>query len=380
MARTTVPVTGAVLKWAIEESELTVTSLAEKLKVEPSAVIEWIEEDSGPSKGQLTALAKLLHRPSSFFYLPEPPERRSVPTAFRRAPGPGRELSAKEVTRIRWARSVQDLLSWVSSREADSRAPAMRRYPIDADPRKAGESERATSGVSLATQRQWGSAYEAFRTWLAFVESTGTTVMQLDLGQGGLRGFSAFDELTPLAVVNTASSAPTRCYTLMHEYGHLLTRTDMACAAFIGPTGGSAVERWCERFAASFLLPTAELRADLGSAHVRTVDEVRLLASRYKVSARAMAIRLQDIGAASSGLYDRVDSTLGNRDWIEGGGGSGETSPEKRVRQLGRRPVEALLEAYERGDLTRLDVQRHLRLDDRGVDEVGQLVRSGARS
>ena len=65
--------------------------------------------------------------------------------------------------------------------------------------------------------------------------------------------------------------------------GHLLTRTGAACLEFVGP-GDSEVdaERWCEQFAASFLLPAKDLRRQAirqGAEQGSKVDDPKNLIS-----------------------------------------------------------------------------------------------------
>ena len=171
---------------------------------------------------------------------------------------------------------------------------------------------------------------------------------------------SGVGSFAPLVAVNTSYHPTARNYTLFHEVGHLLTRTDSASSRFVLPSSQEPlIERWCERFVAAFLLPDAELRATargLGATEaspVSDVDLVRRLANRFKTSSRATAIRLDELGLAANGLYAAVVENFAQFDWNDqGGGGGGQPAIEKRLGQLGtcmpelpwtpRRPVASM--------------------------------------
>ena len=108
------PVTPEVVKWAIDESGMSVRELAERLKVEPSAVSAiWANGSSKPSKGQLTKLAEKLKRPRAMFFLPEAPLSSSLPDGLRTAAGVRDDpaLSFDERLLVRRARRLQKLLA-----------------------------------------------------------------------------------------------------------------------------------------------------------------------------------------------------------------------------------------------------------------------------
>ena len=123
-----------------------------------------------------------------------------------------------------------------------------------------------------------------------------------------------------MVAVNTAYHPTARIFTLFHEIGHLLTRTDAACLRFILPGDPeTGPERWCERFSASFLMPEAALRSTAShygideSRHVSSVHTARRIANRFKVSARAASIRLQELGLAPPTLYKAVEEAFESR-------------------------------------------------------------------
>lgn len=383
MPKREVPITGAVLGWARQESGQSPEDLARSLGVGLEVVLAWEAGDSRPTAGQFTRLAELLHRPTAVFFLPEPPRRGGLPTNFRQAPGlSGHELSADEVRQIRWGRRLQEIVAWVL-RDREAEAVRLPRLSAQGRSEEAAAAFRRTLGVEPATQLGWDSPSEAFRAWRSALEEQGLLVLQLALGKGNIRGFSAWDDLAPIAAVNTAYHPTARIFTLFHEVGHLLTRTDAACLRFIQPGEHEAgVERWCERFAAEVLMPAEALQAvaaRFGVSAARSVADVetaRRIAGRFKVSARAAGLRLQELGLAPPTLYGRIERELGALDWNprEGRGGGGQPAPEKRLGQLGERVPEILLQASAAGRLTQSELADYLRLTTGQLDDLRSLI------
>lgn len=382
MAVKNVPISGSVLGWAREEAGFTRLDLAERAKLSVEDIKAWETGAGLPTKGQFSTLVKILKRPSAVFFLPEPPLSAGMPTALRRAPGLGaHKLGPDEMHQIRWARRLQEIMSWVLKDDGQNPA-ALDQYSVRSNPVELADLDRKRSGIPTAEQLAWPSPSTAFRAWRRYLEEQSVLVLQLSMGKNNIRGFGAWDEYAPLVAVNTAYHPTARIFTLFHEVGHLLTRTDAACQSFVLPDGHDIeAERWCERYAASFLLPEAELRKVAEGYGISPdspttdPDKARLIANRFSVSTRATAIRMQEIGLAEPSLYGAVASQLAERDWnISSGGGGGQTSAKKRLGQLGTRIPKMLLDANDRERLTIRDLADLLQLKTGQLDDLKGLL------
>lgn len=385
MAKQEVPITGAVLTWAREESALSQPELASRLGVGPDVISQWEVGDSCPTQGQFTKMAEVLRRPTALFFLPVPPCRGGLPTRFRNAPGlAGHTLSQEEIRHIRWARRLQDAVLW-ALRDQGMSTVDLPRFSPAGNPGGPATQFRSALRVSLDAQLAWEGPSEAFRAWRSVLEAQGVFVLQLPLGRGHIRGFSAWDDMAPLIAVNTAYHPTARIFTLFHEVGHLLTRTDAACLRFIAPDDiDVGVERWCERFAAELLMPKEAVlniaeRLGFGPGRlVEDVDAVRRIAGRFKVSARAVSLRLQELRVASPTLYRTVERVLSGLDWNPNtGGGGGKPASEKRLGQLGRRIPAVLLESVAGARMTSAELADYLRLTTGQVDDLRSLMSPG---
>lgn len=174
--------------------------------------------------------------------------------------------------------------------ELEWQRPQLERVMTEDDAEQVASRWRLRLTVTLETQTGWRSASAAFDAWRAALEGMGITVAQFSMGADACRGFSVWDDRSPLVAVNTAWRDEARSFTLFHELAHLLTRTDSACAtAPMTPHAGDTVERWCEGFAAAVLIPATALS---NVTRIDSLAELSALARRLRVSIRAMALRL----------------------------------------------------------------------------------------
>ncbi len=350
MAVVPAPVTAAVVRWAVQEDGRRPADLAEKLRVDEETFLAWAEGDEKPSTGQVTKLAELLRRPRALFFLPAPPEGAALPAAFRHPPGSEQDVSQAARLQVRRARRVQDA---VSTALRDHEPVDLPRIALTEAPEAAAAQAREWCGVSVSEQTTWrGGDYAAFNGWRAALDARGLLVFSIEIGRGEVRGFSCWDPWSPLIVVNSSAVSPAaRVFTLGHELGHLLTRTDAAC---IEPQQRLFVEvdveRWCERFAAAFLMPAGHVRTFASRRKLRDrgaeIEDVKALMTYFQVSARAAALRLIDLGYAGATLYADVEKTFRPREQVPQQRDDVRRPPThiQRERQYGTRALRTVLQ------------------------------------
>jgi Zn-dependent peptidase ImmA (M78 family) len=168
--------------------------------------------------------------------------------------------------------------------------------------------------------------------------------------------------------VNTAWNTEARIFSLLHEYGHLLTRTDSACIED-GFAQASVreedVERWCERFSVAVLMPKSTLEHLLRAESRAGMSQLAIasfVAKRFKVSLRAAAIRLIEVNSATWDLYRQIPAKSDKK--LVGTGGKGRNRLQVREDQFGHRTTQLFLRAVEKDVLTRTDVLGVLNIAD----------------
>jgi Zn-dependent peptidase ImmA (M78 family) len=366
---TEVPITPSVLRWAIEESGYEPEQIARAVGVQIDLLRGWLSGESKPNLTFMRKLASKLHRPLAAFLLPAPPASRPLSVEFRHPFGDRRELNPSERRYLRRAARSQEMLSWLV-RELGLQSPQqMPLATTKEDPAIAANAVRRALGISATAQMQWGTPGLAFDRWREALETVGYFVFLFPLGKDSCRGFSLWDDFAPVVAINTAWNESARIFTLFHETGHLISRTNSACVES-GSTGSrmDPVERWCERFAADVLMPSEDVRERLKrygwrpGQTITDLDPARRIATAYKVSLRASVIRLIDLDAATWNLYDRIPPVSDQKSG--GGGGGGRDRTEIRVDQFGSRATSLLATAVEHELLSRSQAVDFLDIPD----------------
>lgn len=103
--------------------------------------------------------------------------------------------------------------------------------------------------------------------------------------------------------VNAADSRSVRRFTVAHEAAEVLLRTRPELATYLRPL--SRKERFCDAFAAAFLMPTRWIEEQW--PRIRSAEQ---MAAIFKVSSTAMRRRLVELGLgekSATGFLERTD-------------------------------------------------------------------------
>lgn len=377
MARgTKVPITPSVLNWAIAESGYSTEEIANRLGEPSELVLSWKNGDSVPLLSQFRRLISILKRPAATFFLPEPPQIHNIHIEFRGSKEKDRRpLNPKERQLIRQARRLQENLSWLNKEFAEKR-PRLLKTTISSHVESTANDIRSDLGIGVAKQLGWHSSTEAFKEWRSTLEREGIFVFLFPIGKNSCRGFSLFDPYAPIIAVNTAWNNEARIFTLFHELGHLITRTDSACKRggnFALTKTSDKTERWCEKFAANVLLPWNAVKRFISENYswieggkIESVDAVYELANEFKVSARAAAIRLIQRQAADWALYKKIPPIADDKQG--GGGGKGRVRQEISEANYGLKTAKLLIRGADEKYLTMADAIEFLRIKDTDLE------------
>jgi Zn-dependent peptidase ImmA (M78 family)/transcriptional regulator with XRE-family HTH domain len=352
MTRPSVPITATVLRWAVKESGYSPNEVAEAAEVGIAEFTNWLRGDSLPTLGQARAVAGKLKRPLATLLLPAPPNITLPTVEFRRpTKGDRRQLNPAERLRLREAGRLQTLFAWINE-ELRTDAPKLQRFSIWSNPEHAAGVARTSLRFSIDNQVGLPSASAAWHAWREAVEGTGVYVIVVPIGLASCRGFSLWNERAPLIAINSSWNAEARSFTLIHEFAHLLTRTNSACLE-VGarPTSQSdEVERWCERVAALVLIPDSALK-DFVATHLaeqpaNDLGAVSRVARQFKTSRRAAALRLIEAGYADWALYRSIPAVSERP--RRGGGGAGRTVLQMRADRYGSLALRDVARAVRR--------------------------------
>ena len=365
------PVTGSVLAWAIEESGYTSTEVASQLKVRESELQSWISEASQPTVGQLTKLATQLKRPRLLFFLPQPPEEATT-SEFRRAATQNGSVPLVPAERLmrRRAQRIQDIVS--SLVRLDTSGPiSIPRATVQDDPI-----------AVAATLRKWvapfnTSDHRQFDQWRKEFQDRGIFVLTLPVRQGNrstsslLRGFALSDPFAPAIAVSTADNYSARSFTLF--CGPIVAPNEMPQ---VSPDVASERERWCDAVAGNALIPQDEL---LGIVLEQDGDDLRLVqqvADHFKVSFRSAAVSLIQANAIPDSAYGEVVRKwpLLDREKDVRGTEGGRTRSQIRVDEWGGKAIRTIFAAYDRQQVSELNLRRWLDMAGPEIDEARELA------
>jgi Zn-dependent peptidase ImmA (M78 family) len=370
-----VPITPEVLEWAINESGYEPAEVADAID---APVEEWLAGGQ-PTLTQFHRLAAHLKRPEAMFFLPRPPRTHHVEVEFRGIKK--REPSPIERLHMRTAARLQRGLEWVST-ELELKPPDVPRVTINRNPEEVATEARNRIGVTVAEQLAWSSPFEAARQWRAALERQGVVVLFLPMGAEAVQGFSLWNDLVPLIAVNTHWAAQARCYTMFHEWAHLLTRTSSLCEKSTAMSkDADKVERWCEQFSAAFLLPWRAVAQQLTERYgwsrgdTAGLEQARYIANKFRVSLPAAVLRLISRGAADWGLFKAIPKHTDDKP--KGGPPAEEgmnTRPDRRLREYGARATRTFLRGIERDVITRDDALRYLDVADSDIEKLRTLT------
>jgi Zn-dependent peptidase ImmA (M78 family) len=372
-----VPITPAVLTWAIEQSGYTREQIATKLDIDVAKLESWERTDEKPNLTSFKNLANILKRPSAVFLLSDPPKLAPPIVEFRHPPNIGRSvLNPTERRYLREVTRLQRTVAWILS-ELGQTPMSIPKVEIGSDVEGAARAVRERLKVPVSEQLRWQSSSAALKEWRDIVEESGVLVFLLQLGKDSCRGFSLWDDRAPVIASNTWWNPEARIYTLFHEYAHLLTRTNSACIQNGSKSlsaGNDTAERWCEQFAAALLLPWDALQ-DFMIAQVKwlpgkiisDLDSVRRIARHFKVSLRALTLRLIGKKAATWDLYEKIPS------WSDekrgGGGGGGRRRAQAREDTFGSRTIDVFLTAIREDLVSRTDALSYLDIPDSDLEK-----------
>ncbi len=314
------PYNPAMFRWARDWRGRTITEAAEKLKLESETIRQWERGKEAPTVVQARKLAAFYNRPFMEFFYDEEPKivQPALPPDYRLHRGVTKPGSNRELLVIRRWIEMQRINALELFEEIGETPPI---FPpdliasIDDDVEDAAEAARSALGFSLQQQKKltYDEKLDLPNILRRYMENIGILVLRENaLAQHGISGLCIVE--FPLPIITYSTEAPQRSvFTLMHEFAHIVLRQ----SAISGPErerGGASherkVERWCDRFAAAFLVPRSALKLlrIKPSEPDGSIDDVALskLAATFKVSQHAMLIRLVDLGYVASDYYWQI--------------------------------------------------------------------------
>jgi len=266
--------------------------------------------------------------PIAVFFFPEPPNIPSVEQSFRTLTEADFEQIPRTVRSfLRKGQAMQVNLAELN----DGKNPAPRlitrdlQFPVNTAIDAIANTLREYLGISVKEQSSWPSIEEALEKWRDAFARVGIYVFKDAFHAKSYFGFCLFDEEFPIIYVNNSSTKSRQIFTLFHELGHLLFHTsgiDIIDTDYIQHLANDAqkIEVLCNRLAARFLVPDAEL-ANLLAGKQPTRETAELIAKYFNVSREAIYRKFLDRGLIAQQEYEAATELwTGQMGKNEGGG------------------------------------------------------------
>jgi Zn-dependent peptidase ImmA (M78 family) len=296
-----IPIRPEMLRWACERAGHEVSDLAPKFPHLPA----WERGEKLPTLKQLEDFARATRTPLGFLFLPEPPEEAlpipDLRTVKDRPLRPSPDL-------LETIYAMQRRQDWLRDERLEGDASPLEfvgNARLNDDPEAVGREMRRAVGLGdgwAGTVATWQEAVSELRRR---IEGLGVmavingivgnnTHRKLDVDE--FRGFALTDRHAPLIFVNGADAKSAQMFTLAHELAHVwLGPEGEGVSGFDGLLpGDNRIERFCDRAAAEFLVPAAEMR-ELWSGVRREPDAFERVARHFKVSPIVAGRRAMDL-------------------------------------------------------------------------------------
>ena len=357
----------AIIKWARERSGYTLEEVADSLNKDPETISDWESGSSAPTYAQLEKLADKCKRPIALFFFPEVPEEPDLVNqlALRSSEIEALSPNIRLLLRHAAARQVSLMELNMGANPMETRIFRDLHAQLDDSVADLALQAREYLEISVETQASWKTPTEAFEIWRDRIEEKGIFVFKDAFQDDFVDGFSLVHDEFPVIYLNNSRPHTRQIFSLFHELAHLLLRRNGITRGV--KTGGEKIERFCNRFAAEFLVPSSDLetRLDFPDYDDTAIWE---LARHYKVSRPVILLKLIDQRILKPTDYGRM-----TKKWKEvhesnlekaaesknhGGGDSYNT----RTVYLGYRFLELAFRRYHQGGCSIEELAEHLKV------------------
>ena len=287
---------------------MSVDDLREKFPKYP----QWLSGEAKPTMKQLEKFAAQTFAPLGYFFLAAPPEERLPIPDFRTVTDHGVSRPSPHLLDTIYA--VQLRQEWMRGFLMEQGEPALAfigSRTVRDTPAGVATDIRRTLGLEARWSRALDTWEEALRILVHKIEDVGVLVMingvvennthrPLDVDE--FRGFVLSDTHAPVIFINGRDAKAAQMFTLVHELAHLwLGQGGISDFKELLPSE-NAVEIFCNKVAAEFLVPAAEMRLAWPEAKDGPKPFERL-ARLFKVSPVVAARRVLDLELISRARY-----------------------------------------------------------------------------
>lgn len=374
-----VPANPEAIKWGRVHAKLAAKDAAEATGLARLTTERLIKIESGeiePTISEVMAFSKIYKRPFALFFLPAAPSPIPDLSDMRSGAEYGSDTKGDLGIAISRAYEVQDLLS-------DLQGPVDVPVPPSDIRNNAGKlAHWLQQQLSIEKVFEPRARKPQFNLehWISVIESLGAVVLQETYSPRDAGGFSLGTLNPPVIVLCYKDAERRRLYSLFHEVCHVLLRQSAIC----DPTFSrhEKEERFCDEFAAQFLMPEAEARDLVSKFDIHDLD---LLATKLSLhsgaSEESAFLRLVDLNLATMDDYwlRKPRWRNGYLAWLRQQrlkkGGPNPNPVGTAIRKGGRLLSASVSEAFQSGRISRVEASHILRLPAKQIPTLIKAIR-----
>lgn len=370
-----------LLQWARETAGVELENVAKRLHVRENTIREW-EQEGAISYSKLENLADFYKRPLAVFFMADIPIEPSLPTDFRAPQKGGLRLSKDVRLAIRQAQHLQGI--YQETLESQESRKNIGHAFLTETPESLAKKQRERIGITWEMQKKWKSGSDTLKKWIEVFEGENILVFQMGMPSKELSGFSLSEGDAPrVIVVNSQDAYNRRIFTLFHEYCHLLLNSGGICKLRGGGkeiARDMSLESFCDRFAASFLVPADDFfpRKEVQGVILQTEDDkaLRRLSGLFKVSREVILLRIYLTGKITWTYYQKKKKLFDAEfEKIKKKRKPGGPLPHiKSLSENGRKFTSSAIRAYKNGKITGPEISDYLGVKLRHIPLIEGLL------
>lgn len=363
-----------VFKWLRESSGWTQEEIAKRIKTSTQNIQNIEMGNKKPTIRQLKELSSVFKRPVAAFFLDEPIIEKPKPKDYRMLPNKVNKFDKKTIYVLRTARRLQVLCKELSRNIDYDTKVKIKKVKISDNPKDIAEKYRSLLKLTEEKQRKFKTSYKFFNYLRDIFEDMNIFVFQYSMPVEDARGFVFVDESPYVIVVNSKDSIEARIFSLMHEFGHILLGESAIDLPDVTLTTRNRIERWCNEFSSSFLLPK-DLAVSIFESNIDTITQRKSLTSfsnRYKVSKAMLLLKMLKLNYIEKEVYEtiiqRYKPKIEPKKKSKAGGGI--PSDKKRLSEVGNKFVSLVANNYDRENITYTDALNYLSIKSGKFDAL----------
>lgn len=379
------PFNPAVLNKLLDVRGIDADALSSSLKISKDRFIEAQRGERIPTKNQILKIASLLAVPAYALFM-ESFEVRAPEIVDFRSKNPKPFKFGVNAEKFESILLLRDFLADLYNR-LDFDAPDQL---LSEQPDENPEQFAATIAKLISVDRLQAEAKsksEFYKIFREKVEDLGVFVMQDHYLPADIDGLAVYHAsfTSNLIFVNSAKrNHGAKTFTLAHELAHILGKRSAVADNY---KARNEVERFCNRFAASLLIPrdrffsVVEEKRLTFDTYNNAVDSAKKISNIFKTSVSAALVRAVEFGLAESRYYQTFALGFGSPDFLDTlkprGGGSNEEGPEPGIIDLaayGKRAVAVITEALDANKTTDYEIFKKTGLSRRRINGLRSIA------